>query len=192
MTKVTLNLTKPLYVGTFNGVRVEVDVASLPENILVELLTGGTGGTSRVLRDSVAGMKDDEAGALAKLQKRIDSWKAGSWAIVERGSAIETLMREAIRAEMERQLGKVTDKAFADWCSSAAKAAGVEVAKGKVVPLDAILKGRAILSLGTEATAEAITSRAEELDARFRSAAEAMAAERAKALAAIDTTGLDF
>lgn len=128
---------------------------------------------------------------LANARKRIDGWVRGEWTLSTRGDAMSTLMDEAYRAKLEGALGTVTDAAYRAFKESTIKeATGKALAKGEKLTFDLFLSCRA--KVVAKASKRDATEVEAELTAELETAAKAIAAERAKAMAAIDTTGLDF
>jgi hypothetical protein len=204
---VKLNLTQlnEVYVGTFGGKRFAFNWTEIPTEVIGRILTEGA---LRVLRDGTGGKDKTEAEKLAAVTKRVDSWRAGSWTVSARGSAIETIMRELIKANVERLLGfesgRMPESHWLAFQTERAKAAGVVVEKGKVIPLDAVLKGNAIMAVNADvaamdpapnadtiATMVAETMAQREADLRAMAETE-QASRNAAAAVKVDTSAIVF
>lgn len=167
---------------TIGSETVYVDFRDVPEAVMTEIILNGA---LRVLRDCTAGK--DESASIAAVQKRVDAWMAGSWAIVARASSQDTLMFAALQARMEKATGKTVD----DKAMNKHKLDMVGKASGRVTfpeYADAFGKSKA-KAKGETRSAKDIAAA---LIAALEPEAEAIAAERAKSLAKVDVSDIDL
>lgn len=191
MTNVTLTLPASTVIKTLKDQTISVDWSQVPANVLEQVCV--VGAKTMLINTWNGGGKDTtEAERIAAVQKKIDAWYRGEINVTTRGDAIETLMREAYRNELERHFGPMTDSAFRKVQEDALTAAGVSHEKGKAIKVETFLKARATVIAARDDETRDADAIYTELDEKFTAAAEALQAEKAKALATIDTTGLDF
>lgn len=190
MTTLTIEVPAEIVVGTWDGDTVRFNPADMPGNILSDIFYHGA---LRVLRDGVGG-KDTDAEKVAAVRKRLDSWKAGSWAVAVRGAATDTLIRELLRGDLEKVTGPMADKAWGEAMADIVKAGGNKVPEKGGISADLLLTGRAAMIAKRDnpphnGDRELIFA---ELLADFTKRAADLAADRAKAVAKVDVSKIDF
>lgn len=185
MQNVTIQLPDTTTIRTVAGKPVVVKWADIPANVVAALVEGG----AKIIGNNVwnGGGKDvQDADRMAALQKRLDAWKRGQYAIVERegGQQLLTVAFEAWRAALAADNG-VTEKAMDEHLS-----AMVEATFGKDAKRTADNKvNAAMTALAKEAKTEVAAQR-EAWDAKWLPIAEAKLAEEAKASAKLKTDGV--
>lgn len=193
MTTVTLTLPVSTRIKNFGtDEAINVDWAQVPANVLEQVLV--TGAKTMLINAWNSGGADvPEQERAARTIKKIDAWYRGEINTNGRGPALETLMRECYRMELEAALGKLTDAAWLTFQQDEVKKAGkTNPAKGKTVGFELFIECRAINLAKRAGEKRSATDIQSTLETKFEAAANALAAERAKALGSIDTSGLDF
>lgn len=115
MVEVTITLPTATFIRNVGGKAVKLEWNKVPASVLADLLEGG----AKVILGNAfnSGGKDRvESERLAQMQKRIDSWYAGQYAITERGDAQLTIVRDLYIAHVAAQNGvpvKAVEDAFA-------------------------------------------------------------------------------
>lgn len=183
----TVSITLPVSttIRTHAGQAIAVAWADIPSNVIAALVEGG----AKIIGNNVwnGGGKDTpDADRRKALTKRIDAWKAGQYAIVERegGQQLLTIAFEAWADKLAADNG-VTRKAIDDYL-----AAKVKATFGKDAKLSADNKvNAACTELDKEEKAEAGTAR-KAWDKQWMPVAEAKLADEAKAKAKLDVSGI--
>jgi hypothetical protein len=116
MTSVTIRLADSIMVRTVEGTGevIRLDTSKLSAELVAKVFEGGA---KVILTNAYNGGGKDksEAEKIAQLKKRLDSWYAGEYAVVERGESQYTAMREHYYVERLEQAGKTraeVDKAI--------------------------------------------------------------------------------
>lgn len=111
--EVTITLPKSLFLRNVAGKPVNLDWTSVPAAVIADIACGG----AKVLLTNAfnSGGKDvKESDRLANMQKRMDAWARGEYAITERAASQTALMAECYIAEMLARHDGTSEKAVRD------------------------------------------------------------------------------
>lgn len=182
---VTLALRNQFPAKTFAGKTVYVPFAELPAEVIVTLLEQGA---LRILNDGngAKDLTDDER--FAKMQKRVDAWKQGSFRVVDRADSLQSLMKECYVAEQVAKHAGTSAKQVETAIRATVKAELGDVNATFDNFLKAVAKQLAKRP-GEKRSGETITDL---LGGVWEGKAQALAAERAKANAKVTIDLGDF
>lgn len=186
MFKTEITLPDSTFILNHKGEAVNVDWTKMPASVLGGILEGGA---KIILKNSYnSGGKDKpNAEKLASMQKRLDSWYKGDYAITERASSQATLMRECYVAEVQARTPGASVKAIEDKIKATVKGVLGESQNATFDNfLEAIAKGK--YPKDTKAANEAKAK----LVAHYEKAAAELEAQRASASVDIDLGDFDI
>jgi hypothetical protein len=187
MIKMTVELPSAVFLRNIDGEAVSLNVEKLEAfpHLVARVFEAG----AKVILTNAyngGGTAASDSEKLAQMQKRMDAWYRGEFAVTERGSSQLTLMRECYVEAVKAATGtseQAVDKQIK---------ATVEAVFGKdtAAKFDKFLE--ALATQKAKATKGDKQQLLEAMTQKWEKAAAELAAERAKATAAIDLTGLDI
>lgn len=171
-------------VATYGGKTVWLEASKLSPEMLGTLIYEGS---LRILRDGIGAKDLSDAERIAKLEKRLAAWKAGSFRVLERGDALASLMRECYVREVQAKHPGATQRAVEKQMRETVKATlGEDVNATFENFLRAVAKGVA------EREGKEEVEVAELLIEKYEAAARELMAERERAKEATQGMTLDL
>ena len=176
---VTIDVRVSLPIKQHGQATVYAPVSKFPKAMLEMALHEGL---KRVLNDGVGAKELSDADKVAKQSKRLDAMLAGSWQITEREASLQSLMREALYKDLLAGAPGTSDAKL----EKDLKAKVKEVLGQKEnATVDNILQVLAIDIAAAGHETRSVAAIKLLLDDKYVAAAQALAAERAKAGAGI-------
>ena len=175
---VTIDVRVSLPIKQHGQVTVYAPVSRFPKAMLEMALHEGL---KRVLNDGVGAKELRDADKVAKQSKRLDAMLAGSWQITEREASLQSLMREALYKDLIAGTTASEAKLEKDLKAKVKETLG----KDENATVDNILQVLAMDIAGASDEKRSVVEIKQLLDDKYVAAAQGLAAERAKAGAAI-------
>jgi hypothetical protein len=193
MTKVTLNLPSAITValGKDSGKRQEVETARVAANVWEAIAVAG----AKVILTNVfnGGGKDasfdDKAAAV---QKKLDAWYRGEFAVIERGDSAMTAMKEACLEYRISQYGETMAQAERHIRDTVKETFGEKESATFGKYLDAVGTALAREQHGKAATAEQVAEARATVEAFYQGLADEAARKRAEIAAKVKAPKLDL
>lgn len=185
MIKVSINVPASIFLRNVDGKPVHLDVAKLPASIVGKVFEAG----AKVILTNAyngGGAKSSDVEKLAQMQKRMDAWVKGEYAVTERGASQETIMREVYVARVMDAKG----------CSAADVDKAIKATVAKVMGKDTAAKFSTFISCVAKVKfptdADGAAKWEQDTITDLEQAAAILAAERSKATESIDLSDFDF
>lgn len=185
--EITINLPNKTFLRNVAGEPVNLDWSKVEAGVIAKICEGG----AKVLLTNAfnGGGKDaSESERLAAMQKRMDAWARGEYAITERGPSMAGLMRECYVADV-RDKTSASEKAVDD--AIKARVAEVFGPKEKAT-FPAFLRATAKLASKVKGESRSESELLEALEAKWEKAAAELSAARADADKALDLGDIDL
>lgn len=186
MLKRSIELTPRIMLRTVAGNAIYLDVDKLPDPIIAKVFEAGA---KVILTNAFNGGGKDatEAERLAAMQKKMDAWSRGEFAVVERGESAFTGMREAWLDEFREATGATIKQADAFLADKVHSALGKDAKATFSNYLDVTAK-----ELVKAGQFESDADAREALEAHYAKLANDAAERRAKAKAKLEAPKLDL